>query len=147
MANPHKGEVDFSFNDKNYTLKFTNSGRVAAETELDMEAPEINAKMDKGGPGPRIVSALFFGATRKFHLRDFPNMQAVHAFMDEIEEADDDIEEADDKHYLDLIISLMAAYMRTSKKELQDRMKGVTDEDEDTDTKKAKAVTEAKKAS
>lgn len=150
MANPSRGEVDFSFlldgEEQSYTLKFSNAGRRAMEDELAMEAPEINAKIDAGQIGPRILSALLYGATRKFHARALPTMMAIDNLMDDIDEASQENAEVG----TDLFASLASAYLRTDKKVILERMKGEEpepEEDPKEDPKeepKAKAETKAK---
>lgn len=73
MASPDKS-VPFEFEDERYLLTFNNAGRAVAEETLSMEWPEIGAKIDAVGIGPRLQAALFLGATRKHHRRDFPNI-------------------------------------------------------------------------
>lgn len=132
MANPERGEVDFDFNGKRYVLKFNNAGRRVVEEELGLDAPEITARLVGAvgrGAGPRIFSALFFGATRKYHARDFPVPQTVDLFMDSIEEADDEAENSDNQ--TELAFSLMAAFLRQPKQQLKDALSGSRAEPED----------------
>lgn len=142
MANPSRGEVDYETPDgipgpRALTLKFSNAGRRAAEDMLDMESGEIMQNLGKVGPGDRIKTALFFGATRKHHARDFPNVFAVDNFMDDFADAKEDAEEASEGAALDmeleLIASLLAAYQRTDKKGLLKRFRGELGADEPED--------------
>ena len=156
MANPERGEVDYSYEttDKNgnpiqktLTLKFSNAGRRATEDMLGMESGEIVQNLGKAGPGDRIKTGLFFGATRKHHARDFPNVFAVDEFMDEFVEAKEDAEEAAEGAALDmefeLIASLLAAYQRTDKKVLLKRYRVAAglDEEEPSEEEVPKAQT------
>lgn len=122
MANPDRGEVDYYFEDKHYTLKFSNAGRRVAEAELNMEAPEITRKLSTGG-GARILTALFYGATRKFHARDFPNMAFCDQHMDAIEDAGQEAA-------IELYISVAAAYLRVDKADLKRQILGEEPDDE-----------------
>ena len=140
MANPSRGEVDYNPPEgcpgpSALTLKFSNAGRRAAEDMLDMESGQIMENLGKTGPGDRIKTALFFGATRKHHARDFPNVFAVDNFMDDFTDAKEDAEEASEGSALDmefdLIASLLAAYQRTDKKVLLKRFKGELDDAEE----------------
>ena len=107
MASPDKS-VPFTFEGERYLLVFNNMGRAVAEETLNMEWPEIGAKMDATGPGPRLQAALLFGATRKHHRRDFPNLPSVYNFLDRVDEAEE--EEA-----IDYTAALMAAFYRGEK--------------------------------
>lgn len=152
MANPTRGEVDFKFatadgEDRHYTFKFSNAGRRAMEDALGMEAPEINMKLDTGQVGPRVLSALLFGATRKFHARQLPSMNAIDALMDAIDEADEEVE-GDTPNGTELFLAIASAYLRVDKKELRERMEGgAPPEEEDPKAeKKAKAEPKAEKS-
>ena len=144
MPNP-KGETQFSYQTTNkkgeeitktLVFKFNNDGRMAVENQLGMEAGEIGAKI--GAAGPRITTALFWGATRKHHRREFPNPQAVSNFMDEFEDLKDDAGEEEGREMeLDLSVSLLAAWLRQDKQELLDRLNGeVADDDEEEEAPK-----------
>lgn len=116
MANPERGEVDFDFNGRRYVLKFSNAGKRVAERELNMSSPEITLKLFQT-PGNDIITVLFFGATRKFHSRDFPVLQAVDSLMDDIE--DTDFANGNTDIMLDLIHSIRAAFIRRPKEEVK----------------------------
>ncbi len=120
MANPERNEVDFSFGDNSYTFKFSNAGRRELESQLDMEMPAINEKLAAGQIGPRILSALVFGATRKYHGRQFPNMTAVDNLLDSIEDADEDADGA--PNATELFLSVASAFLGVDKKTLSERM-------------------------
>lgn len=120
MANPHKGEVDYYFDDKHYIFKFSNQGHCVTEEWLGLDGPVILGRL--GSPGPRILTGLLLGATRKYHAREFPNISFCHNFMDEVREAG--AEEFDD-----LRTSLAAAYLGIGKQELIRRMSPPSPED------------------
>ena len=144
MANPHRGEVSYEFDGKHYVLKFTNSGRIAVEDMLNMEEGEILQRI--GQAGSRIKTALFFGATRKYHARDFPNAAAASSFMDEHADAKDDAEDGGEELEIDLIASLLAAYLRQDKEEMVKRFKGEEPSENGEDAPKAETATRKKRA-
>ena len=155
MANPSRGEVDYNPPEgcpgpKALTLKFSNAGRRAAEDMLDMESGQIMENLGKTGPGDRIKTALFFGATRKHHARDFPNVFAVDNFMDDFTDAKEDAEEASEGSALDmeleLIASLLAAYQRKDKKVLLKMFKGELDASDEAEEEAPKAAKADKKS-
>ena len=129
MANPQRGEVDYEFDGKHYVFKFSNAGRRATEDMLGMEAGEINQKM--GVAGDRIKTGLFWGATRKHHTRDFPNITAVDNFLDDFADAKAEADDGGDGLEIDLVTSLLAAYLRQDKKVLMGQIEGEADEDEE----------------
>ncbi len=127
MANPHKGEVDLvlfeddpNLEKRSYVLKFTNSGHREMEDLLNIEQSEILARIDTGRIGPRIITALFYGATRRFHRRDFPTVAEIDDLMDEI----DDEAENPDKEGERMAIALIAAYTRSNPSDIEARMMG-----------------------
>lgn len=101
-------ELTFELGKKRYLLTFNNAGRRAAEDTLGMEWPEIGEKINESGPGYRIQTGLLFGATRKYHRRDVPNMAAVDAIMDRIEDSDEET-------LTDFVATLMALFFRGKK--------------------------------
>ena len=108
MPNPDRHEVPFELDGKRYLLTFNNAGRRAAEDQLGMEWPQIGEKINESGPGYRIQSALFFGATRKYHRRDVPHIGMVDEVMDKVEDSDEDT-------VTDFVASLMACFFRGEK--------------------------------
>lgn len=112
MPNPDRHEITFELGEgsgaKRYLLTFNNAGRRAAEDTLGMEWPEIGEKINESGPGYRIQSGLFFGATRKYHRRDVPNMAAVDAVMDKVEDSDEET-------VTDFLATLMALFFQGEK--------------------------------
>lgn len=121
MANPHRGEVDYYFGEKHYILKFSNQGHCVTEEWLGLDGPEILSRLST--PGPRILTGILFGATRKYHARDLPNIMFCHNFMDEVREAGAE-------EYDDLRTSLAAAYLGIGKEELIRRMSPPTPEED-----------------
>lgn len=121
MANPSRGEVAFDFEDavnpehRRLVFKFSNAGKRAVEEQLGMERPEIVRKIDEGNIGDRLLAALLFGGTRKFHARQFPNPSYVDRYLDDLDDEDED-----GSLQFDLAISLIAAYMRIPKSALED---------------------------
>lgn len=145
MANPHKGEIEYIFTtfadngervEKYYTLKLNNEGKSAAEEFLGVQGQALAQMIDQG-MGSRLRAALFFGATRKFHARDFPRIQPhVFEFLDELDDAVQAVEQEEGIDMMrELDSSLLAAFMRTDKKRIKNLLSGIPpDEDEDTDS-------------
>ncbi len=96
---------------------------------LDMESQEILRKLDSAGD--RIKTALFWGATRKNHMREFPSLPTVDSWFDDFADAKDEAEDDGAALEIDLITSLMAAYLRRDKKELQRIIEGNDPEEEE----------------
>ena len=127
MSNARKGEVDLIlFEDdpnlerRHYTLRFSNVSHIEMENLLNLEQSEILARINTGRIGPRLITAMFYGATRKFHRREFPTTGEVDDLMDEIaDEAEDP-----DKETERLAITLMAAYTKVAPDELAALMGG-----------------------
>lgn len=113
MDNPERGEVGFTFGGKTLTFKFSNAGKRAVESALEMEKSDIVRKISTYSVGDRMISALFFGATRKYHARDFTSLSAVDDYLDLVADSED-ADELD----LDLTACLIAAYLRTTKKSI-----------------------------
>ncbi len=90
------------------------------EDFLGMESSEILAKINTGRLGARIVTGLFWGATRKFHARDFPSVADVDAYMDEIDDEADD----DSKAGQNILVALVAAYTRSNPSEIEAALMG-----------------------
>ncbi len=127
MANSSKGEVDLvlfeddpNLEKRSYVLKFTNSGHREMEDLLNIEQSEILARIDTGRIGPRIITALFYGATRRFHRRDFPTVGEIDDLMDLV----DDEAENPDKEGERMAIALIAAYTKSNPSEIEARMMG-----------------------
>lgn len=127
MANPTKGEVslvlfedDPNLDTRRYTLKFSNSGHREMEDFLDIEQSEVMARIDTGRVGARILTALLFGATRKFHRRELPSIVDIDELMDTI--ADD----AEDfgKESRALSVALIAAYTRSNPSDIEAQILG-----------------------
>ncbi len=123
MPNPDRHEITFELGEKRYLLTFNNAGRRAAEDTLGMEWPEIGEKINESGPGYRIQSGLFFGATRKYHRRDVPNMAAVDAVMDKVEDSDEET-------VTDFLATLMALFFQGEKETWRKILEG-SDPDEE----------------
>lgn len=158
MANSSRGEVDFSYKDKNYRFKLNNAGRREAESFLLLHGNELTKKIDVAGLGPgELRTAVFFGVTRKFHARDFPNVASVETYLDDFEDdlmdlLDDEKTEEAQELNRELEASLLAAFFRADKKIVLKRLKGEpVDEDtpeeeapkETQETKKPKKADEA----
>ncbi len=155
MPNPDRHEITFELGEgsgaKRYLLTFNNAGRRAAEDALDMEWPEIGETIDESGPGSRIQSALLFGASRKYHRRDVPNMAAVDALMDKVEDADEETQ-------VEFLAVLMALFFRSDKEtwikilngeppEEEEEAAEATEGDEEADSADGSDEGEAPKAS
>ncbi len=136
MANPSRGEVplDIRF-DKDRTdrfvLKFSNAGHRAMEDFLNMESPEIIARITTGRIGARMITGLFYGATRKFHREDFPFVSDVDDYMDEI---DEEAEEDEGERAQGIFSALVAAYTKSNPSEIEAEFFG---EDKRSSEKKA----------
>lgn len=135
MNNPNKGEVGFSceleFDDDasldtgrfTLTFKMNNAGRRAMENFLDLEYPEVEAKLRQGILGSRIMTGLFMAATRKHHVREFPTVQSCDEFMDAMDDADDELQ-------VEFNVALLAANARTTAKDMRERL-GLDDDSDD----------------
>lgn len=127
MANPQAGEVSYVFNDgkneKHYTFKFSNRGKVETETQAEMSRQEILRSLDTGF-SDKVRTALFWGATRKFHARDFPNVAMVDGFYDDFDDAIAEAEDGGWELQQELVSALMAAFLRADKNEFKRRMQG-----------------------
>jgi hypothetical protein len=134
VANPEKGEVDLIlFEDdpekrKHYTLRFTAGGRREMEDFLDLDTSDIELKIfgDPTDPdrrikaGYRLTVGLFFGATRKYHRRDFPTIHEIDELMDLIDDEADDPSAEGQK----LWVALIAAYTKSSVSDIEARLMG-----------------------
>lgn len=129
MADIARGEVglDIKF-DKDRTdhfiLKFTNSGHRAMEDFLGVESSEIIWRINTGRLGARIITGLFYGATRKFHRNEFPDIDSIDAYMDEI---DDEAEEQDEAAQ-SMLIALIAAYTKSNPSDIEAALMGEEEE-------------------
>ncbi len=90
------------------------------EDFLGMESSEILSKINTGRLGARIVTGLFWGATRKFHRNDFPDVSDVDDYMDEIDDEADD----DSKAGQNILVALVAAYTRSNPSEIEAALMG-----------------------
>lgn len=140
MASPER-LVSFDYEDTTYRLVFTNAARAVAENELNQEWPEIGAKIDAVGIGPRLQAALLFGATRKYHRRELPNMPSVYNLLDGLEDAGEEAQ-------VEFMAALLAAFYGVDKQVWLDILNGVEDEPEDEapDPKAADATPPKKKS-
>ena len=150
MANPSRGIVDFNYKDKHYSFKLNNAGRREAESFLELHGNELTRKIDIAGLGPgELRTAVFFGVTRKFHSRDFPNVASVETYLDEFEDdlmdlLDDEKTEEAQELNRELEASLLAAFFRADKKIVLKRLKGEP-VDEDSKEEAPKETSEPKK--
>lgn len=85
-----------------------------------MESSEIMDRINTGRVGARIVTGLFFGATRKFHRNDFPSVDDIDDYMDEIDDEADDDSEAGKA----MLVALVAAYTRSNPSEIEAALMG-----------------------
>lgn len=122
MANPTKGEVslvlfedDENLDRKQYTLKFSNAGHREMEDFLDIEQSEVLGRFHTGRVGRRLLNAVFYGATRKFHRRDFPTVLEVDDLLDQIDDEAEDTEAELRK----LAVASYAAYTRNDPSEIE----------------------------
>jgi hypothetical protein len=125
MADIARGEVslDVPFNKERtdtFILKYTNSGHRAMEDFLGMEDSEIVERINTGRLGTRLVTGLFWGATRKFHRTEFPDINSVDEYMDEIDDESDQQDEA----AKNIIVALVAAYTKSNPSDLEAALMG-----------------------
>lgn len=138
MAGQPDKSVKFEFGDETYSLILNNAGRAFVESELDMELPEIDAKINEFGIGPRLQAGLFFGATRKHHRRQFQSIGAVYELLDEIEEAGEETQ-------IDFLASLMSTLRGTDKERWVKLLNGEDIEDEEDNEEAPKGKTKSPK--
>lgn len=130
MASPER-LVSFDHEDTTYRLVFNNAARAVAEETLSMEWPEIGAKIDAVGIGPRLQAALLFGATRKYHRRELPNMPSAYVLLD-------GLEDAGEEEQVEFMAALLAAFYGVDKQVWLDILNGVEDEPEEDEVPKEK---------
>lgn len=123
MAAPER-LITFEHDDTTYRLIFNNAARAVSEETLNMEFPEIGAKIDAVGIGPRLQAALLFGATRKYHRREIPNLGSAYALLD-------DLEEAGEEAQIDFMAALFAAFYGVEKQLWLDILNGVEPEEDE----------------
>jgi hypothetical protein len=137
MANPHKGEVPFTFEDEegnrqHFVFRFSNEGKRLTESAAGMTKGEIMQALNSGD-ADGIKSALFWGATRKNHRREFPVWpQSVDNFFDDVFDPVADEHEPGDGEiplHLDLLMSLISAYQKRDKAEMLKAFFGDDDEE------------------
>lgn len=90
------------------------------EDFLNIEQSEVLARINTGRIGPRLITAMFFGATRRHHRRDFPTVAEIDDLMDEI----DDVAEDPDKEGERMAIALIAAYTKSQPSDIEARIMG-----------------------
>jgi hypothetical protein len=117
VTNPDKHEIPFRLGEKQYLLTFNNEGKRVAEDVIGMGWPKIGETIDREGMGFKLQTGLFFGASRKYHRRDFPNIATVDALLDKLEEADDETQ-------TEFVATLIALYLRDKKEEWVKRLNG-----------------------
>lgn len=139
MAKPDS-YVAFEFEDERYMLVLNNAGRAVCEELLGMELPEIDAKINEFGIGPRLQAGLFFGATRKHHRRQFQSIGTVYEFLDEIEDAGEETQ-------IDFLASLMSTLRGTDKGRWLKLLNGEDIEDEEDNEEAPKGKKSPKKKS
>lgn len=127
MANRARGEVslvlfehDENLDTRRFTLKFSNGGIREMEDLLDMERSEIDGRLNQGKYGPRLMTGLFFGATRKFHRYDLPVVESVDELFDSI---DDDAEDPG-RETVKLSAALTAAWTGANPDDVEARLMG-----------------------
>lgn len=110
LKSARDGKTRFDF-----TFKLTNAGRRSMEEITGLTYAELNARIGQGRIGMTETTALLFGATRKFHARRIPNLQAADEFMDALMEKMEDADEEDGEtgdYLVDLQVALLAANAR-----------------------------------
>lgn len=117
MAKEGRREVPVKLMGENYLLVFNNAGIRATEDTLDIEQSEIIFKLNTGRVGARLMSGLFFGATRKYHRRAFPTLDSVDDFMDRLEDVED--EERQEEDAKNLSVAIMAAFTNANPTDIE----------------------------
>lgn len=120
ITKERRREVPVKLLGDTYILVFTTAGMVAAEDTLDVEQSEIQYRLETGRVGARLIRALLFGATRKYHRQTFRSPDEVGAFLDRLEEESEDYDGDTEK----LSVALMAAFTNSSPDEIEKRMMG-----------------------
>ena len=132
MPNPDRPPVTFEHDGSTFKFVLNNAARRAAEKMSGMSMPQIaegffaETEEGIGQPSTTAVSAMFFGATRKFNSRVIRNASDVDDFMDEMDDGEPE-------HAQDFFVSLAAAALGQSKEELLSNMEGNQDDDEEED--------------
>lgn len=147
MSNIERGEVslDIPFSKDrtdHFILKFTNSGHRAMEDFLNMESSEIIWRINTGRLGARLVTGLFWGATRKFHREEFRSVDDIDSYMDEIDDEAEDQDAAAQK----MLIGLVAAYTKSNPSDIETALMGEEAEEAPKGTGRAPKKTPKKKS-
>lgn len=88
----------------------------------------LQQKVMSGQLSYRILTALMWGATRRNHRRDLPDLASIHDLLDDIE---DEYEDAEGGEMMDnVIIPLMSAYLRQSPERMKKMMRGESPEED-----------------
>lgn len=88
----------------------------------------LQQKVMSGQLSHRILTALMWGATRRNHRRDLPDLASIHDLLDDIE---DEYEDAEGGEMMDkVIIPLMSAYLRQSPERMKKMMRGESPEED-----------------
>lgn len=127
MANPSKHEYPIKVGRETYTLRFSNAGHREAEDFLGMDGDTLQMRVGQGRLGSRVLTALMWGGTRKYHRDDLRDVEAIDDLMDEITEQYED-DETGERARDGFVLPLMAAYLRKTPDELRRRMNGEEEE-------------------
>ncbi len=123
MANKTAHAYVLKVNGKTYTLQFSNAGHRASEDFLGETGDLLQERVGNGRLGHRVLTALMWGATRKNHRRDLPEVDDIDDLMDDLNEENEG-DDTGEKALQNFVLPLMAAYTRRAPEELDRMMKG-----------------------
>lgn len=125
MASPDEKITTFTFEGKTYKLCLNNAAKRSAEKFADMSMSDMAVEMNKNPLGsPTVLTALLWGATRKYSSRTL--LQPARA--DEIMDA---MDSAGEETVLDFSAAIIACFYGMEKQEWLDILNGeVPDEEE-----------------
>jgi hypothetical protein len=99
MVSPERPIVSYKLNGNTYRLFVNNAAKRYAEEVANQPWPTIVSRMFPDDPdqdfAPSYTSlaAVLWGATRKFHRRDLPDIEAIDELVDQIDESAEDAAE------------------------------------------------------
>lgn len=125
MASPDEKTTSFQFEGKTYRLHLGNAGKRAAEEFAKMSMSDMAVRMNENPLGsPTVLTALLWGATRKYSSRTLLHPSRADEIMDAMDDAD---EEA----VMDFSAAIIACFYGMEKQEWLDILSGdLPEEDE-----------------